>query len=104
MKMPVAPQKYIIQVDLLSNQATAVRGVTGAPVGLKAFQRLLDGTGIKLDPHYRPVCVNAQRQRFVVRGEATPEARLRAEQMLGDGIRFIPDGTVQTLSAHQKSR
>ncbi len=101
MKMPVAPQRYIIQIDLAPERVNSARATVGTPVDLKQLQRLLQGTGIELDKNYRPICVNAQQQRVVVRGQATPEARQRAEKMLGDGVKFFSDGRVQMASAQK---
>ena len=104
MKTPAAPQQYIIQIDLAPNGELSIRNSAAAPVDLKQLQRLLDETGITLDANYRPICVNPQQQRFVVRGRATPEARLRAERKLGNGVRFFSDGPVQAMNVRQKSR
>ena len=104
MKTPTAPQQYIIQIDLVPNRQLSVRNSAEAQVDLKQLQRLLDETGIKLDANYRPICVNPLQQRFVVRGRATPEARLRAERKLGNGVRFFSDGPVQAMNLRQKPR
>lgn len=110
MKMSANPQQYIIQVDLPPATAAASRGQPAtarpvkAPVDLKMLQRLFDETGIKLDANYRPICVNSQQQRFVVRGRATPEARRAAERKLGGGVKFFSDGPVQAMNVRPKGR
>ncbi len=104
MKTSTAPQQYIIQIDLAPKGQVSARTSAEEHVDLKRLQRLLDETGIKLDANYRPICVNEQQQRFVVRGRATPEARLLAERKLGNGVRFFSDGPVQAMNLRQKSR
>jgi len=106
MKMPVAPQQYIIQIDFNSATRSARGNKGAAAVEVSQLQRLLSGTGIELDASYRPVCINPQQQRFVVRGQATPDAKKRAERKLGEGIKFFTDARAQTYApaAPAKSR
>jgi hypothetical protein len=104
MKTPVAPQQYIIQIDLASEEQVSASSSAGAQVDIKELQRLLGEAGIKLDANYRPICVNSKQKRFVVRGRATQEARLRAERKLGNGVRFFSDGPVQAMNVRQRSR
>lgn len=50
---------------------------------------LFAGTGVRLDVGYGPHLIDAERGRHVVRGEATPEARKRAEAI--PGVQFFAD-------------
>ncbi len=90
-------QRYLIQIDLTESAAKK-----NARVDLNTLQRLLDRTGIALDSKYAPVCINPRQRRFVVRGEATLEARHRAEQLLGSDVKFFSDGRVQPLANGKK--
>lgn len=92
MKKNADAQRYLIQIDLAETAVTKNRRVD-----LQAMQSLLDHTGIALDAKYAPVCINPQQRRFVVRGDATLEARHRAEQLLGHGVKFFADSRVQTM-------
>ena len=47
------------------------------------ISRLLEGTGVDLDVSYGPIPINPSLGRFVVRGEATPEAKSKAEAVAG---------------------
>ncbi len=104
MKMPVAPQPYIIQIDLEDGDlSTDSKSRPAARVDVKLLQHLLDGTGIELDAGYRPVCINPQHNRFVVRGHGTHAAKQRAERMLGEGVKFFSDNRMQAVSAPPKA-
>ena len=92
MKQHAEAQRYLIQIDLAESATQK-----NARVDLSLLQRLLDRTGIALDSKYAPVCINPQQRRFVVRGDATIEARHRAEQLLGHGVKFFADSRVQTM-------
>ncbi|MEK7726856.1 MAG: hypothetical protein AAB354_00515 [candidate division KSB1 bacterium] len=93
MKQHALAQRYLIQIDLA--EAALQKN---ARVDLSVMQRLLDRTGIALDSKYAPVCINPQQRRFVVRGDATLEARHRAEELLGPDVKFFSDGRVQPLA------
>ncbi|NUO78871.1 hypothetical protein HUU05_02260 [candidate division KSB1 bacterium] len=99
MNTKLASQSYLIQIDL----AKAAEKKK-ARVNIDTLKRLLGGTGIELDPSYSPVCINPQQHRFVVRGEATSEARRRAEQRFGTDVKFFSDGRVQPITANGKKR
>jgi hypothetical protein len=90
-----AAQRYLIQIDLAEKP--------NARVDLSVLQRLLDRTGIELDAKYAPVCINPQQRRFVVRGEATLEARQRAEKKLGADVKFFSDSRVQPMAGGKRA-
>lgn len=56
---------------------------------MAAVTALFAGTGVRLDGSYGPHLIDAGRGRHVVRGEATPEARKKAEAI--PGVRFFAD-------------
>ena len=92
MQQHAEAQRYLIHIDLAE-----VVAQNNARVDLSRLQRRLDRTGTALDPKYAPVCINPQQRRSVVRGDATIEARHRAEQLLGPGVKFFADSRVQTM-------
>ena len=89
-------QYYLIQINLPATASNAVRGMPRADI--ESVETLLGDTGIELDQQYGPICINPQQQKFVVRGEATPEARHRVEERLGDQVRFFADPRVHPTS------
>ncbi len=97
MKQHALAQRYLIQIDLAE---AAMQKNTR--VDLQVMQRLLDHTGIELDARYAPVCINPGQRRFVVRGDATLEARHRAEQQFGADVKFFADSRVQPLANGKK--
>ena len=56
---------------------------------LEAAQSILAPSGVVLDASYRPVCVNPELGRYVLRGSATDKARSKAEKI--EGVRLFPD-------------
>jgi len=56
---------------------------------MTAVAALFAGTGVRLDDSYGPLLIDPGRGRHVVRGEATPEARRRAEAI--PGVQFFSD-------------
>lgn len=76
---------FIIQVDR-----------PGERLDIPAVAALLDGTGVRLDGAYGPVLIDPHSGRHVVRGEATPEARRRAEAI--PGVRFFADIRQEPMS------
>jgi hypothetical protein len=62
---------------------------------MKKVRSLLEPTGVELDASYGPICVNAKRGRYLVRGTATPEAKSKAEQI--GGVQFFMDGQVSPI-------
>ncbi len=67
----------------------------GQKMDMSAMQRLLAGTGLRLDETYGPILINPQLGRYVVRGTVTPEARARIEQIAG--VRLFSDSKVQPM-------
>jgi hypothetical protein len=61
---------------------------------MSTIEKLLEETGIKLDPDYGPFNVNPNQGVFVVRGFASPEAQKKAKQI--PGITIFPDTTIST--------
>lgn len=98
MKQHAEAQRYLIQIDLAEAAVAKNRRVD-----LQAMQRLLDHTGIELDAKYAPICINPQQRRFVVRGEATSEARDRAEKTFGADVKFFSDGRVQPMTGGKRT-
>ncbi len=71
-------RSFIIQVDR-----------PGERLDMPAVAALLAGTGVRLDDGYGPVLIDPGRGRYVVRGEATLEARRKAEAI--PGVQFFAD-------------
>ncbi len=61
----------------------------GEKLDMPAVERILAGTGIRLDPAYGPLPVNPQLGRYVVRGFVSPQARALAEKI--PGVRLFAD-------------
>ncbi len=61
----------------------------GEKLDMRAIERILEGTGIQLDPAYGPLAVNPQLGRYVVRGRVTQQARTLAEKI--PGVRLFAD-------------
>jgi hypothetical protein len=59
---------------------------------MSTIEKLLEGTGIKLDPDYGPFCVNPKQGVFVVRGYASPESQKKAKQI--PNITIFKDTTI----------
>ena len=75
--------RYIIQLDLPA----------AGRHGLEALAEKLAEAGVELDQSYRPVCINPKLQRYVLRGDANPEARRVAERI--GGVEFFSDAPVE---------
>jgi hypothetical protein len=69
-------RQYMIQVER-----------EGERLDFGPISEILAGTGVELDPNYRPVPVNPALGRYVVRGRAADAARKRAE--LIPGVQFF---------------
>ncbi len=63
---------------------------------MAAIRALLDRVGVAVDPNYGPVPINPTLGRYVVRGDASPDARARAEQI--PGVRFFADAVQEPAS------
>lgn len=59
---------------------------------MPTIEKLLEGTGIKLDPDYGPFSVNPKQGVFVVRGYASPESQKKAKQI--PNITLFRDTTI----------
>jgi len=79
--MPDQPSKFLIQIERLDEKP-----------GIQEVRALLEPLGVVLDTSYGPICVNPRLGRYVVRGEATKEAKGRAEKL--PGVSFFPDAKV----------
>lgn len=62
---------------------------------MSTIEKLLEGTGIKLDPDYGPFCVNPKQGVFVIRGFASQEAQKKAKQI--PDIILFPDTTISPI-------
>ncbi len=76
---------YVIQVER-----------PGERIDMRAIRALLGGAGVELDPSYGPILIDPQRGRYVVRGVASPDARVSAERI--PGVRFFADTQQQPAS------
>lgn len=63
---------------------------------MRAVAVLFTGTGVVLDDGYGPHLIDPSRGRHVVRGEATPEARRKAEAI--PGVQFFSDARQAPMS------
>jgi hypothetical protein len=60
------------------------------------IERLLEGTGVRLDETYGPILVNPKLGRYVVRGTATTEAVAEARRI--PGVQIFADAAIQSGS------
>ncbi len=84
MNEPTSEPTMIIQVER-----------PGQKLDMAAVQRILEGTGIELDPAYGPILVNPQLGRHVVRGRVSPAARAKAAKI--SGVLFFADVRQQAI-------
>ena len=69
-----------------------------SPTGRAGLPTLIDRlkvAGVDVDPSYRPVLVDPKRHRYALRGEATPDARERAQ--LNDDLAFYADDPIEPV-------
>ena len=64
----------------------------GEKLDVQSLKRLLDGTGVELDPSYGPFLVNPGEGRYVVRGIVSPEAKKKLEAK--EGVTLFRDKRV----------
>lgn len=55
----------------------------GEKLDMNGIMKILENTGVELDQNYKPVLVNPQLGRYVIRCKATPEAKAKAESIIG---------------------
>lgn len=66
-------------------------------VSLEEARSLLETTGVEVDASYKPVCVNPKLGRYVLRGNATDEAKSKAEQI--EGVQLFRDSKILPAKA-----
>ena len=69
-----------------------------SPAGRPGLPTLIDrlkSAGVNVDASYRPVLVDPKKQRYAMRGEATPDAKKRAEQ--NDDLAFYSDEPIEPV-------
>jgi len=89
--MEVKKRQFLIQIDR-----------PGESLDLSTIEKLLKGTGVQLDRKYGPILINLNLGRYVVRGVATPEGRVRAEKI--SGVRFFSDVKMEPTWENDKTK
>lgn len=67
----------------------------GEKLDMSVIIKMLESTGVKLDTSYGPFCINPKLGRFLVRGEASPEAQERVKKI--PGVRLFRDTKIQPI-------
>jgi hypothetical protein len=80
--MPEETRRVIVQIDHPGEKLTLAEAVS-----------LFEGSGFELDRGYGPICVNPSAGRFVVRGQASPEAAERLRRI--EGVRVFTDAPLK---------
>lgn len=77
-------EQFLIEIERL-----------GEKLDMSIIRKLLEDTGIKLDPNYGPFCINPKLGRFVVRGVASLEAQNKAKHI--QGVRLFKDTKIYPI-------
>lgn len=83
--MPEEARRVIVQIEHRGGKLTIAEAAA-----------LLEGSGFDLDRGYGPICVNPSAGRYVVRGQASPEAEVNLHRI--EGVRVFADAAVKTVT------
>lgn len=88
--------RYLIQIDQPALDWLGLKRRAlerpDEPLDIETVRAVLEPAGVAVDVTYGPICINAQLRRYVVRGTATVDAKIKAEQIAG--VRFFHEAKI----------